>query len=77
VGHFVVQDFRPGEDRLFFDAAQTGIDDFGKLARLITGIEQSAEGAIFHFGSQASITLVGVALDDLSTDMVMFHLGSP
>ena len=76
LGHFVVRDFKPNEDRLFFDAAKTGIDDLDELKQSITGFEQTTDGAVVHFGSEASITLVGINLNDLTGDMILFNLGA-
>jgi Ca2+-binding RTX toxin-like protein len=73
-GDFVVQDFDIREDHLFFDSSKTGIDDLGELAQLVTSVEQTDAAAIVHFGPEASITLVGINLGDLSADMIVFGL---
>lgn len=74
LGHYHVEDFTMGEDRLFFDASKIGVDNVSDLVKYITHIDQRSDGVTVEFGPDASIELVGVNLADISADMVVFHL---
>lgn len=75
LGFYRVNDFVPGEDLLFFDAEKTGIDNIGTLVGLISDIDQRDDGVTVHFGSNAAwIDLVGVNINDITADMVIFGL---
>jgi Ca2+-binding RTX toxin-like protein len=74
-GYFEVQDFTIGEDRLFFDSEKLGVDNLEQLLSLIIRVEQNDDSVrIEFFNDAASITLVGVDLEDISPDMVIFTL---
>lgn len=73
VGDFVIHDFVNSSDLLVFDSKATGLYDINNLLSVISSIEDSSEGAIVHFiDNIASITLIGLHSDDLSTSMVGF-----
>jgi len=75
VGHFTFKDFTIGEDRLLFDTEKTGVQDLEHLLQLITHIEQRADGATVEFLDNAvSIELVGIDLNDITPEMVLFSL---
>lgn len=74
LGFYRVIDFVPGEDMLFFDAARTGIDNIGTLVGLISDIDQRDDGVTVSFGPNAQIDLVGVNINDITADMVIFTL---
>lgn len=80
LGHFRVTDFTIGEDRLFFDSETLGISSIEQLVPFITNINQRADfngnpiGVTVEFGSEASIDLVGINLNDITPDMVIFDL---
>lgn len=74
LGFFRVHDFTLGEDRLFFDAEQTGIDSIEDVVSLITNIDQRSDGVTVEFGPNAWIDLVGINLNDITADMVVFSL---
>ncbi|SFP94819.1 Hemolysin-type calcium-binding repeat-containing protein [Nitrosomonas cryotolerans] len=74
LGHFEVQDFTIGEDRLFFDSEKTGINNLDQLVQLITSIDQRDDGVTVGFGPDASIDLIGINLNDITADMVIFTL---
>lgn len=74
-GHFQVNDFTMGEDRLFFDSAKLGINSMEQLASVITRVEQEGDGTrVELMDNAASITLVGVDANDLTSDMIIFTL---
>jgi Ca2+-binding RTX toxin-like protein len=73
-GHFRVMDFTIGEDRLFFDPAKLGVNSIEQLVSYITHIDQRADGVTVDFGPDASIELVGINLDNITADMVVFNL---
>ena len=76
LGHYEVDDFTLGQDRLFFDIA--GITQLSELVPHITGISDIANdsrgGTRFDFGPNASIELVGVKLADLTAEMIVFDI---
>ncbi|MDV6343418.1 hemolysin expression modulating protein [Nitrosomonas sp. Is37] len=74
LGHFRVKDFTIGEDRLFFDSEKLGINSIEQLVPFITDIKERADGVTVEFGSEASIDLVGIHLNDITADMVVFNL---
>jgi len=75
VGHFQVNDFTMGEDRLFFDSAKLGINSMEQLMSAITRIEQNVNGTRIEFmDNAASITLIGVDANDITSDMIIFTL---
>jgi Ca2+-binding RTX toxin-like protein len=74
-GHFQVNDFTMGEDRLFFDSEKLGINNLEQLMSAINRIEQNADGTRIEFmDNAASITLIGVEASDLAPDMIIFTL---
>ncbi|MCP5246123.1 MAG: hemolysin expression modulating protein [Burkholderiales bacterium] len=74
LGFFRVNDFTPGEDRLFFDTAAIGIDSLDKLVPFVTAVKQSEESLKIEFGSNLWIDLVGIQLSELSPDMIVFEI---
>lgn len=74
LGHFQVNDFTLGQDRLFFDSQVLGINSIEQLASFITNIDQRTDGVTVHFGSEASINLVGIDLSTITADMIIFNL---
>jgi Ca2+-binding RTX toxin-like protein len=75
IGHFEIADFSLGEDRLFFDSSVLGINEIGQLLLYITSLtDNSNSGFTVHFGSTASIELVGVNLNSITADMIIFSL---
>jgi Ca2+-binding RTX toxin-like protein len=74
-GHFQVNDFTMGEDRLFFDSAKLGINSLEQLVSAITRVEQNVGGTRIEFmDNNMSITLVGVDTNDITSDMIIFTL---
>jgi Ca2+-binding RTX toxin-like protein len=74
-GHFQVNDFTMGEDRLFFDSAKLGINSLEQLVSAITRVEQNVGGTRIEFmDNDTSITLVGVDANDITSDMIIFTL---
>ncbi len=74
-GHFEISDFNVADDRLFFDSSKLGVDSLEQLVSSITNVEQDDNGVRVEFvDDAASITLVGVNLDDITPDMVIFNL---
>lgn len=79
LGHFRVTDFTISEDpllqdRLFFDSEALGISSIEQLVPFITNINQRADGVTVEFGSEASIDLIGIDLNHITPDMVVFDL---
>jgi len=80
VGFFRVHDFKVAEgDRLFFDADKTGIDSLAELKNLISHIDNRGDdGFTVNFGNPenpvAWIDIVGVNIQEITADMVVFHL---
>lgn len=80
-GFFRVLDFTPGEDRLFFDSETTGLTSIEELLAVITNIDQrfnddgSVDGVgIEFFNGIATIDLIGVNVNDITPDMIVFEL---
>lgn len=76
-GHFQVSDFSIGQDRLFFDSSTLGVSSIAQLVPYITNITSipnGLEGTRVEFGPNASIELVGMKLEDLTADMIVFNL---
>jgi hypothetical protein len=67
-GHVQINDFTVGTDKLAFDFA--GVTSKADLSTYLTGVTNSGGNTIFHFGSDASITLVGVSATGLFDDML-------
>lgn len=76
LGHYEINDFTLGQDRLFFDIA--GITQLSELTPNITGISNITNddrgGTRFDFGPDASIELVGVNFPDLTAEMIVFSI---
>lgn len=72
-GDYTITDFTAGEDVLAFGI--NGVDSLDDLNDLITSVSHSGGDTTFHFGDNASITLVGVDTDALTADMVKFTIG--
>lgn len=75
-GHFEISDFTVGDDRLFFDSEILGIHSFDELAPYITNIIDNGDsGFTAEFvGGAATIELVGVNVNTITLDMIVFHL---
>ncbi|PTR00642.1 hemolysin type calcium-binding protein [Nitrosomonas nitrosa] len=74
LGHFQISDFTLGQDRLLFDSERLGVNSVEELVSHITNTHQTAEGVTVEFGPDASIELVGINLNDITADMVIFNL---
>lgn len=75
LGFYRVHDFTLGEDQLYFPEAETGISNIEELVSLITNVDQREDGVNVEFGPDARIDLVGVNINDITADMVVFNLG--
>lgn len=76
-GNFHVTDFKIDEgDRLFFDSETLGIHHVDELLSFITDIEDKGdEGFTVEFvGGAATIELVGVNVNSITADMIVFDL---
>ena len=73
-GHFQVSDFIIGEDHLFFDSSKIEVNNLHNLIGYITDINQMSDDVIVEFGPHASIELVGINLNEITTHMVVFAL---
>ncbi len=71
-GHFEISDFTIGEDQIFFDSTTLGVNNLEQLVSFITNVEQNDDSVRVEFGPDASITLVGINLDDITADMIGF-----
>lgn len=75
-GHFEIADFVVGQDRLFFDSEILGIHSFPELVSYITDVIDNGDSgftAVF-IGGAATIELVGVNVNSITTDMIVFDL---
>lgn len=75
-GHFEIADFKVGEDRLFFDSDILGINTFSQLVSHITHITNYGDsGFTVEFaGGAATIELVGVNINSITSDMIVYTL---
>ena len=74
MGHFQISDFTLGQDRLLFDSERLGVNSVEELVSYITNTHQTEQGVTVEFGPDASIELVGINLNDITADMVIFNL---
>ena len=72
LGHHVVTDFGTGHDKLAFEVP--GVTTLAQLGALVTGVEQTSTGVTYHFGHDASITLVGVSAAQVTTDLILLSI---
>ncbi len=70
LGHHVVKDFDVAHDSLAFST--TGVTNIQQLAALITSVDNAPSGVTYHFGNDASITLVGVSAAQITSDLIKF-----
>lgn len=75
-GYFQIADFTPGEDRMFFDSSTLGIHSFPELVSYITHVtDKGNNGFTVEFvGGAATIEVVGVNINSITTDMIVFNL---
>ncbi|TXI37157.1 MAG: hemolysin expression modulating protein [Nitrosomonas sp.] len=75
-GQFRISDFTLGEDRLFFDSEILGINSVPELLSYITDIVDNGDtGFTAEFlGGVANIELVGVNVNAITADMIVFTL---
>jgi Ca2+-binding RTX toxin-like protein len=71
-GHYTVMDFKQGEDKLAFGFE--GVSSKADLAAFLTNVTTDAGNVTFHFGDDASITLIGVAASDV-VNSLQFTIG--
>ncbi|MDY6949673.1 MAG: M10 family metallopeptidase C-terminal domain-containing protein [Pseudomonadota bacterium] len=69
--HYTIMDFKEGEDKLAFDFA--GITSKADLAAYVTDVTSADGNVTFHFGSDASITLIGVSASAV-VDSLLFNI---
>jgi Ca2+-binding RTX toxin-like protein len=71
LGHYTLTDFNVAQhDTAAF--AVTGVTTIGQLAAFLTSVDDAPTGVTYHFGPNASITLIGVSASQVTADMVMF-----
>ena len=75
-GHFEIADFTIDEDRLFFDSEILGIHSFSELTSYITGVTDNGDSGftVEFVGGAATIELVGVNINSITTDMIVYTL---
>ncbi|MBV6448073.1 hemolysin expression modulating protein [Nitrosomonas sp.] len=75
-GHFHITDLTIGEDRLFFDSSTLGIHSVPELLSYITHVtDNGSSGFTVEFvGGAASIEVVGVNINSITADMIVFNL---
>jgi len=71
-GDFVVDDFNVFSDTILFDSETTGLYDIYDLVNAVTSVEEFYDGVEINFSDVASITLVGVYMNDLGLVSVDF-----
>ena len=77
VGHFEIADFTLGQDRLFFDSEILGINQLDQLLSYVTNIIPPTvdDGYIVEFvGGAATIEFVGVDINAITPEMIVFSL---
>ncbi len=76
VGTFEIADFTIDEDRLFFASEILGIGSFSELASYITGVTDNGDSGftVEFVGGAATIELVDVNLNSMTTGMIVFTL---
>ncbi|WP_394809736.1 calcium-binding protein [Nitrosomonas sp.] len=76
VGTFEIADFTIDEDRLFFDSEILGIHSFSELAPFITNVTDNGDSGftVEFVGGAATIELVGVNINSITTDMIVYTL---
>ena len=70
LGHVTIKDFDVAHDTAAFSFA--GLTNIQQLAGLVTSVDNAPSGVTFHFGHDASITLVGVSADQITSDLIKF-----
>lgn len=76
-GHFEISDFSiSGGDRLFFDSSILGIHTLTELVSYITKVTDNGNNGftVEFVGGAATIELVGVNINAITADMIVFHL---
>ena len=75
-GHFEIADFTVDEDRLFFDSGILGIHSFSELVSYITDVTDNGDSGftVEFIGGAATIELVGVNINSITTDMIVYTL---
>jgi len=71
-GDFVVDDFNVFSDTILFDSEATGLYDIYDLVNAVTSVKEFYDGVEINFSDVASITLVGVYMNDLDLVSVDF-----
>jgi len=72
LGNYTVTDFATADDKIGFNVS--GINSIGDLVPFVSGISETADGVTFFFLGNASITLVGLSVDDITADLVQFNI---
>lgn len=75
-GHFEIADFVAGQDRLFFDSEILGIHSFAELVSHITNVTDNGNSGftVEFIGGAATIELVGININSITPDMIVFNL---
>jgi Ca2+-binding RTX toxin-like protein len=71
-GHFTISDFDIASDRLSFGISV--VNSVSELASHITSVERTEDGFTVYFNDVASITLVGVSVEDITESLLLFDL---
>ena len=76
VGTFEIADFIIDEDRLFFDSEILGIHSFSELVSYITNVTDNGDSGftVEFVGGAATIELVGVNINSITPDMIVYTL---
>lgn len=70
LGHYVLQDFNSSDDLMMFNF--DNVSSLSELAQHLTQVATVGGNAVFEFTDAASITLVGVSADQVTTDLLKF-----
>lgn len=70
LGHVTITDFSKTTDKLAFKLSGAG--NLDQLKALVTGVTDKPAGITYHFGPDASITLIGVHAGDLTAGLINF-----
>lgn len=73
VGHYTVTDFQVGVDTLGFASMSAfGLNSLHDILSKITSATNNGGNAEIKFGTESSITLIGVSVQQLQTDFIKF-----
>lgn len=75
-GYFHITDFTLGEDRLFFNSSTLGVHSVSELVSYITHVTDNGNAGftVGFVNNAASIEMVGININSITADMIVFNL---